>query len=584
MNDTTRKEMNRQDGDEAYSKCYAAARPRLLLIVLLLAVICPVALLAGRYTPAEDALSQKIRLWMSGEEERGAPVAPAMEIEEVWDIEDTRTETEDALVQRMFNGDEILGYDSESRTFYCTIGADNGDDWPELSLSALGEAGVSAAFVDDYTYDFCWDAVAEGYRYELLTYTDTQYAYAGIVFTGLPIVTIHTDDNAEIEWDTNVGADIHIADGDADALYSHALIHKRGGNAYVGVPKDSFRIKFRSVSLKGKEQEIAHSVLGMEADSDWLLIGNASDYKAIRNHLCWQQWAAWKEGPQFAELESRLVELFRGDEYMGIYQLMQYVNPEKELLRMGGNPQTDALVRVIILNNQGTRPLNMRVDGYKGLTELRYAPPGMTTEEAFAIFEPFDAIEIQRTTEMSDEEFAAILEKHFDVQDLLDYFLFVQLYGLRDNVRNNLYVWALRQEDGSYRYSFSPWDMDRSLGHEESTQRAGELASYDMVMVQRMLDLDLMNSRELMWTMFEEKRAGVLSDESIYEWLFSVEDEINATGAFLRESEKWRGGAEKLNLGEMCEKVIEFQKVFEEQASWMWPLDGHGDAQTEDEA
>lgn len=571
MKDT--RETNGPDG--AYRKDYAEEKTCLPLIALLIACACLLALCAARYTPEEDALSGQIRLWMNGEEEHGVPVAPVMDIEDVWAIEDTRTEAEDALVRRMFNGDDVLGYDSESRTFYCTIGTDNGDEWPELALSALGEAGVSAAFVDDYSYDFCWDAVAEGYTYELLTYTDTEYAYASIVFTGMPIVTIHAE--AEIEWGTDVGADIHIAGGGEDALYSHALIHKRGGNAYVGVPKDSYRIEFRGITPKGKERAAARGVLGMEADSDWLLIGNASDYLAIRNHLCWQLWRDWKEGPQFGELESRLVELFRGDEYMGIYQLMQYVNPEKELVRMGANPKTDVVARLIITMNEGDRPRKPRKYGHD--LELRYVPEGMTTEEAFAIFAPFEEAELPFSAEIDEEAFTALIETNFDTQELLDYFLFIQLYGMRDNAWNNLFVWAIRQEDGTYRYSFSPWDMDRSLGYEESTQRADELATYDFGMAFHMLNLDLMNSRERMWAMFEEKRAGALSDENLYNWMYAVEDEINATGAYLRESEKWRGGAQKLDVYEMYEKTVGFQYTFQEIASWMWPIDGMDDAQ-----
>ena len=162
MNEMTPKDMNRQEERSTYMRSSPSGKNGLLLIALLLAVLCPVALYAARYTPQEDAVSRQIRLWMNGEEERGRPVASVMETEDVWAIEDARTEAERALVQRMFNGDEILGYDSESRTFYCSIGTQNGDAWPELALSALGEAGVSAAFVDDYTYDFCWDAVAEG--------------------------------------------------------------------------------------------------------------------------------------------------------------------------------------------------------------------------------------------------------------------------------------------------------------------------------------------------------------------------------------------------------------------------------------
>lgn len=566
--------MNKKTQDETgYSReSCAASKPRMLVIVLLLAVTLPVALLASRYTPEEDAASRMIRLWMDGEEEHGAPVMDLIELEEAWAIEDTHTEAAEALVERMFNGDEILGYDRASRTYYCTLGTANTEEWPELALSALGKEGVSVGFIDDYTYDDCRDAIAGGYHYELMAYTDTEYEYIDVVFTGLPIVTIHVDGGAEITVDADVGADVHIASAAEGALYSRTLIHRRGGGAYVGVPKHSYRLEFRSVNLKGRERQTERSVLGMEADSDWLLIANSSDVTAIRNHLCWQCWKNWTDEPQFAELESRLVEVFLDDEYVGIYQLMQYVNPQKELLRMGGSLQTDTLVRLITVMNPGDRPRKSRVEWDGHELELRYAPQGMTAEEAFAIYEPFNDVDIRRTREMSDGEFAAIIEKHFDVRELLDYFMFVQMYGLTDNVRNNLYIWALREEDGTYRYHFSPWDMDQSLGSEESRIGEGEMVSYEMQMINRMLDLNLFDSREIMWSIFEEKRAGELSDDGIYQWLDEVETEINATGAYLRESEKWRGGEQPLDLSEMCARMMNFQELFETHASWMWPV------------
>ena len=172
---------------------------------------------------------------------------------------------------------------------------------------------------------------------------------------------------------------------------------------------------------------------------------------------------------------------------------------------------------------------------------------------------------------MSDEEFAAIIETHFDMQDMIDYFLFIQMYGLTDNVTNNLYIWALRGEDGVYRYRLSPWDMDQSLGSEESRINPGEMVSWEMKMVNRMLDMNLNGCRDLMWDMFYEKRGSVLSDDAIYQWLIGVEEEINATGAYLRESGKWRGGEQALDLGEMRVKVMEFQRVFESSALWFWP-------------
>lgn len=63
--------------------------------------------------------------------------------------------------------------------------------------------------------------------------------------------------------------------------------------------------------------------------------------------------------------------------------------------------------------------------------------------------------------------------------------------------------------------------------------------------------MNLMNSREKIWDLWNEKRSTILSDDEIYNWIMSLEEWINASGAYLRESEKWRGGARKLDLSEM---------------------------------
>ena len=74
----------------------------------------------------------------------------------------------------MYNGESALGYDAGSDTFYCTLGMENGENWPELALSVQDAPGVTVCWIDDYAYDFCADAIREGYRYELLAYTDTE--------------------------------------------------------------------------------------------------------------------------------------------------------------------------------------------------------------------------------------------------------------------------------------------------------------------------------------------------------------------------------------------------------------------------
>ena len=114
----------------------------------------------------------------------GSPYVPAaqkapVDIEAIWAIEDAREES-----------DVPLAYDAAENTFYCTLGLEDGEAWPELRLTAPGAKGVRLMFVDDYTYDWRSEAVAEGYAYQVLAYTETAFGYFDLVFTGLPMVQL----------------------------------------------------------------------------------------------------------------------------------------------------------------------------------------------------------------------------------------------------------------------------------------------------------------------------------------------------------------------------------------------------------
>lgn len=173
-----------------------------LLVMLLVMLLMPLTRLLSIGQQAADANDAehmiKPMLAMLAESPQmtaNTAVEPIMELEDAWEIEDTREESwETPLVVGMRSGDNELGFDRASNTFYCTLGMDGGDDWPELALFAKPEQGIEnlrVAWVDDYSYDYRSDAIREGYRYELMAYTDTQYAYFGVVFTGLPTVTLH---------------------------------------------------------------------------------------------------------------------------------------------------------------------------------------------------------------------------------------------------------------------------------------------------------------------------------------------------------------------------------------------------------
>ena len=152
---------------------YPRRGERLAIPVILAALVLLAALMLALPEGEEQATGTEYLLAANAAHER-TPVGEMIDIEDEWAIEDERQEAQAPLVRSMVNGDSALGHDAGSDTFYCTLGVEHEDDWPELALSVQDAPGVTVCWIDDYAYDFCADAIREGYRYELLAYTDTE--------------------------------------------------------------------------------------------------------------------------------------------------------------------------------------------------------------------------------------------------------------------------------------------------------------------------------------------------------------------------------------------------------------------------
>lgn len=557
-----------------------------LLVLLLAALLLPVTRLlssgqeAARNQTADGVEPMLNLLAKSPAYRAQTAVEPMMELEEIWAIEDEREESDKPLVAGMRNGDHEMGYDAESDTFYCTIGMETGEDWPELALfaqAADGEENLRIVWVDDYSYDYASDAVRDGWRYELLAYTDTEYAYIGVVFTGLPIVTLHVDGGTATLGEEYTPARMAVSGAGYAGVNSGAMVHLRGGGFVKEYPKYSYRVELHTLSAHGDEKNDL-SVLGMPADSDWILIANAADSTCARNELAWGIWRDWNaDGRGFMLQQSQMVEVFVEDEYVGIYQIMQRIRPDAEIVRMGGNLNTDLCARVIKDINIENRPVIDLMDSVNYWAELRYAPQGVSAKRAFARFQPLWQMTTNIRTHawwMDDETFAGTAEQCLDVHEMLDFFLFTQAAGLGyDNVFNNVYLWALRQGD-HYVYHFSPWDMDmaftKMLGFEEDTLN---LYLFQTV---RLLELDIGGARQMIRDVWNEKRETILTDDALYQRFDAFEELLNASGAYLRESEKWYGGAQELNLAEVQAFAVEHLHTIDRSLDNLWPLDGAG--------
>lgn len=482
--------------------------------LLLCAVMAAVVLLASPYAPV---------------------IGPVREIEDIWAIEDERGMSDMPLITRLQNDGAPLAYDAESRTFYCTLGLDNGDEWPALHLTAPDAKGVTLCFTDDYAYDSCAEAVREGYEYEVMAYTDEAYDYFYIVFTGLPVVTI---DAVTQIGDEDTDAAVTIVRYGSTPVDVPARVHLRGAGSRTN-EKKSYHVDF--VRGSGKKSVVVDVPLLGEQD-DIILLAGVMDASLMRDRLSWAMYATISgENESYGARQAEYCEVFVDGAYAGVYLMMEPVDDAQELARSGREqPQTDSVYRSTqLLYRVSERPVLDNPVRESSAYELRY---GSGSAEPFAALSAYMALE----TEPDDAVFCARAMQVIDLQSILRYYLFVQAGGMSDNVYNNMYIWAHSTGSGVV-YRFAPWDMDLTWGRARDAE-SGEMFDglFSFGVAQRMIDLDAGGvTRSTLARLWKQMRSGAFTEENVSALVDGFARELNDSGAYARNTRRWDGASER---------------------------------------
>ena len=482
------------------------ARLRLLLgMAALLGAAAAAVLLASPYAPV---------------------VEPCRDIEDIWAIEDAREESDTPLVTALDNNGQALGYDAASNTFYCTLGLGHEEDWPQLHLTAPGANGVSLCFVDDYTYDWCADAIRDGWAYQILAYTDDAYSYASLVFTGLPIISLETQEALRPHEDIPVRVSVSAA-GEA-GLTACGRAHERGDTSLRMRPKHGIKVEFTRHADGTRKTEQEMPLLGRT--DEFILIACSMDYLLIRDKLSWDLWnGISSEDEAFGPRETAYCEVFAGDAYLGVYVMMKPYDYAQELARLGADaPAADSLYRLAGRSvHEFDKPL---IQDHRGMYyEQHYAPSGETGHAALL---PYLALFAEEDDAVFNEKALELL----DIDSVIRYALFVQACGMTDNEHNNLYIVAHRTEDG-YRYLFAPWDLDVSWGRDDDENAE---VWYDFPIFDRLVELDCGGVvRDRLAAIWKQMRENGFSGENVGSLLDSYNAALNDSGAFYRDAERW---------------------------------------------
>ena len=467
-------------------------------------------------------------------------VEPVREIEEIWAIEDKREESEEPLVTRLFCNGAEAAYDAESNTFYCTLGLENGEEWPKIKLTTAKNVGggLTLCFVDDYAYDACADAIRDGYAYQIMAYTDETYSYSDVVFTGLPILSLHTAEEITTE---DTPAALNLAFGNGERLEANARAHLRGNASLVRLDKHSYKVEF--TRTEDGKKKIPQNVPGLGQTDEIILLAMGFDPNMVRDRLSWSMIERiWPKDEAFAPVGREYVEVFVNDAYQGAYLMMVPFDRRAEIEKAGaGSAQRDSLYRSVIAAVDKGRPID---EGY----ELFIAPDA---ENPFAGLQTYLRLD---DGEMDDETFCREAAAHIDVPSLMRYTLLVQGMALCDNIFNNMYVWAHETAAGVV-YRFIPWDMDLSWEKEPG-------AYWDCWMIDalacRVIELDVSGARAELAAQWRQMSEAGFTIDTVREELALYQHELTDSGAFLRDAERWGKEQDEMDVSQI-EAVAEYR-------------------------
>ncbi|MEO9892023.1 CotH kinase family protein [Aurantibacter sp.] len=236
------------------------------------------------------------------------------------------------------------------------------------------------------------------------------------------------------------------------------------GNLSLTYPKKTYDLEFWADSIKNKSKDLKFKDL--RDDDDWILDGLYNEPLRIRSYMANKLWLSlYKPSYQTVDKEAKsgidavFVEVFKNNKYQGIHTLSESV--DRKLLNLKRNN---------IKNIQGEL---FKASSYEGAPAFIKAPEFNNLFPHWGGFEMvFPIVDyeshwdnladfVDLVVNGKDTDFAQSISEKIDINNTIDYFLFVNLLRATDNLGKNYYL-ARYDENGAY--FFIPWDLDGIMG------------------------------------------------------------------------------------------------------------------------
>lgn len=481
-------------------------------------------------------------------------VESASSIEQQIQLLEEKELVENGTVSFCLQGKEIP-YIKSQNTYMISQKINSDESEKEQSFQgALSVHGMNAILrieQDAYT-DKLTSAIEEGHMFRAYLITNDAYQPVNIVLSGMPIVTLSTEYSETPEYsieqiddyvynsETRYYGEIEIYDSTEIAGYD-VCFHEKGQTSAI-FDKHNYALKLLDAQRDGVEA----SMLGMPSSEKWKLQALYADVTKIREKTALDLWeeianAERMTQEQFHENGAQMeyCEVIVDGEYQGLYGMMYPVN--EDTLQMKSD---DVLYKVLDWYMPLPEDIQASIDqNYEVCYPIRIRyPEKFTSVEKF--WTPLQYYFACKYWGMNLELYADMTY----MENLADFYIYIQAVSGFDNYLKNTYVWASKAENlTGYKMVTIPWDMNYTFGdcyvydgdNNYTEFNTNTSVNYVEPVLEQMFRSNVNGSSQLLYEKWCDLRESILSTEHIRQLLYDNQTMIVKSGTLKREQALW---------------------------------------------
>lgn len=434
-------------------------------------------------------------------------------------------------------------FDDETNTFYVPLDMDSGQ-WEKLEFTT-GQREYGILFSQDITQNDKQDVIAEGRKFDFIVYDQNFWSTYYIVFTGLPIIDLATNEGFYAGEEITGTAVFYDTDFTLHGINQSDYNGHIRGNSSRLFPKKGYKLNLTHINDQGMEEKNKLSLFGMRKDDDWILYAIYNDDTKIRDRLSMEVWDRFgaKEVSENSYYGPKMtyVEVFADNRYCGLYGLMEPVDAK----------QLDLAEEDYVYKRKNPGGVLYKYNDFSEEEDPTAEIEGFEIK-AGKMFDKswMPMANLSAYLTLSGEDQAAIQQDIINEDSAIRMWLFLQIITGHDHTAKNMFYVAKYDSAFKYDYQFyfAPWDMDLTWGNVSVGEDNPLYTEFQMDTLDNrvywetgdwLIDLNYHGAKEKVQALYKELRTTLLTDEEVEAMIRKLDGQLRNSGAFQRDWERW---------------------------------------------